>query len=69
MMDNLSFTPLEETVSFYTRNDFAIINRFLTGNFDELWKDALVAYGDNRGILDEYEKGMRRSTGDYDLKW
>ena len=35
-MENIFFTPLEETISFYTRNDYAIINRFLSGNFDAL---------------------------------
>lgn len=68
-MDNIFFTPLEETISFYTRNDFAIINRFLAGNFDALWKDALIAYEDNRGILEEYEKGIRSADSDYDIKW
>lgn len=68
-MDNILFTPIEESISFYTRNDFAIINHLLVGNLDELWKDALLAYGDNRGILDEYEKGIRRVNGDYDIKW
>lgn len=68
-MGNIFFTPLEETISFYTRNDFAIINRFLTGNFDALWRDALIAYEDNRGILEEYEKGIRNVDSDYDIKW
>ena len=68
-MKNIFFTPLEETISFYTRNDFAIVNRYLTGNFDALWKDALIAYQDNRGILEEYEKGIRSVDGDYDIKW
>ncbi len=68
-MDDIFFTPLEETISFYTRNDFAIINRFLTGNFDALWKDAIIAYEDNRGILEEYEKGIRSVGSDYDIKW
>ena len=68
-MENIFFTPLEETISFYTRNDYAIINRFLTGNFDALWRDALIAYEDNRGILEEYEKGIRNVDSDYDIKW
>ena len=68
-MEELNFTPIEETVSFYTRNDFAIINNLLIGNYDELWKYAELAYNDNRGIIAEYEKGVRRINGDYDVKW
>lgn len=68
-MDNIVFTPLEETVSFYTRNDFAIINHLLVGDMNGLWEDALRAYQDNRGILDEYEKGIRQVGSDYDIKW
>lgn len=68
-MENILFTPIEETISFYTRNDFAIINHLLIGDLDGLWNDALIAYQDNRGILDEYEKGIRHVNGDYDIKW
>ena len=35
-MDNILFTPLEETISFYTRNDFAVINHLLAGNLEAL---------------------------------
>lgn len=69
MNHNLSFTPLEETISFYTRNDFAIINHLLLGNFDDLWRYAMIAYNDNRGIIDEYEQGFRTVNSDYDIKW
>lgn len=68
-MDIISFTPLEETISFYTRNDFAIMNNLLAGNFEDLWKCAQIAYKDNRDILEEYEKGVRSTDGDYDIKW
>lgn len=68
-MKELNFTPIEETVSFYTRNDFAIVNNLLIGNYDELWIYAELAYNDNRGIIAEYEKGVRRINGDYDVKW
>lgn len=68
-MDHILFTPLEETISFYTRNDFAVINHLLAGNFDALWKYAQIAYGDNRAILAEYEKGERSVDSDYDVKW
>ena len=68
-MDTVSFTPLEESVSFYTRNDFAIMNQLLLGDFDGLWKTAMIAYGDNRGIVEEYERGERSIESDYDVKW
>lgn len=68
-MDNILFTPLEETISFYTRNDFAVMNHLLVGNFDALWKYAQIAYEDNRAILAEYKKGERSVDSDYDIKW
>ncbi len=64
-----SFTPLEESISFYTRNDFAIMNSLLVGNYDAVYGWAGVAYGDNQGILDEYASGMRTVSTDYDRKW
>ena len=67
--EGISFTHLEETISFYTRNDFAVINHLLIGNFDCLWKYALLAYDDNRGIVGEYESGIRTIESDYDIKW
>ncbi|MCD7784638.1 MAG: GNAT family N-acetyltransferase [Oscillospiraceae bacterium] len=64
-----SFTPLEESVSFYTRNDFAIMNSLLVGDFDAVYGWAGVAYGDNQGILDEYANDVRTVSTDYDRKW
>ena len=64
-----SFTPLEEAISFYTRNDFAIINHLLTENYDDLWSYAQIAYQDNRSILEEYANGARSINSDYDRKW
>ncbi len=68
-MEKLSFTPLEETISFYTRNDFSIINSLLTNQYEKLFKNAQIAYNDNAGILEEYQKGIRKIKSDYDLKW
>lgn len=68
-MDKTSFTPIEEAISFYTRNDFAIMNHLLVGNFEDIWKEAMLAYGDNRGIIEEYETGVRSVESDYDIKW
>lgn len=64
-----NFSAIEETISFYTRNDFAIINCLLADNMDDLWNSALVAYNDNQGILKEYENGVRKITSAYDKKW
>ncbi|MDE6107418.1 MAG: hypothetical protein K2F83_01925, partial [Oscillospiraceae bacterium] len=58
-MDNLTFSPIEKTVSFYTRNDFAILNSLLLEDYDTLWKWAWIAYQDNQGIINEYEQGKR----------
>lgn len=61
-MEGEKFSAIEETISFYTRNDFAIINCLLTDNIDDLWNSALVAYNDNQGILKEFEEGVRKIT-------
>ena len=68
-MEGEKFSAIEETISFYTRNDFAIINCLLTDNIDDLWDSALVAYNDNQGILKEFEEGVRKITSLYDKKW
>lgn len=68
-MDALSFSPIEKTISFYTRNDFAILNSLLLGDYETLWKWAWIAYRDNQGIIDEYENGVRTINSDYDIKW
>ena len=65
-MEELRFTPIEESVSFYTRNDFTLMNALLVGDEETLWDFAPVAYGDNLGILKEYEAGVRTIEGDYD---
>lgn len=63
------FTPLEETVSFYTRNDFAIMNSLLLCRYERVWENARLAYKDNQGIISEYESGVRTVSGEYDIKW
>lgn len=68
-MGNNYFTPLEETISFYTRNDFAILNNWMIGDEQMLWRYAEIAYRDNQGILDEYESGLRQIKAEYDIKW
>lgn len=68
-MNQTLFTPIEETISFYTRNDFAIMNHLLIGNLYDIWKFALLAYDDNRAIIEEYKSGVRSIDNDYDIKW
>lgn len=68
-MDSAVFSAIEETISFYTRNDFAIMNSLLVGNMEDLWNYARIAYEDNRCIIREYENGERTIDGDYDVKW
>lgn len=68
-MDHLTFSPIEKTISFYTRNDFAILNSLLFGDHDTLWKWAWIAYQDNQAIINEYENGVRKVNSDYDVKW
>lgn len=68
-MDTLTFSPIEKTISFYTRNDFAILNSLLLGDYKTLWKWAWIAYQDNQGIINEYESGVRTVNSDYDIKW
>lgn len=68
-MNSLVFSPVEKTISFYTRNDFAILNHLLIEDYDALWRYALLAYQDNQGIIDEFENGMRSIADEYDVKW
>lgn len=50
---------LEETIFFYTRNDYLIVNNLLCGNMDRLWKVAEIVNNDSKGVLKEYESGER----------
>jgi hypothetical protein len=63
------FTSLEETIYFWTRNDSVIINNLLCGNIDEALKWAEnAAINDNKGILKEYEDGVRINDTELDEK-
>ena len=64
-----TFSEIENAVSFYVRNDFAILNCLLVKDLTTLWEDALVAYKDNRDILEEYANGDRTIESAYDEKW
>jgi hypothetical protein len=50
---------LEEKIFFYTRNDYLIINNLLCGNIDRLWRVAEIVNNDSKGVLKEYEDGIR----------
>lgn len=52
------FIDLEETIFFYSRNDYLIINNFLCGNMDHLWELAEIVNGDSKGMLKEHEDGV-----------
>lgn len=48
---------LEETIFFYTRNDYLIVNNLLCGNMNRLWQVAEIVNNDSRGVLKEYKSG------------
>lgn len=50
---------LEETIFFYTRNDYLIVNNLLCGNLDRLWQVAEIVNNDSKGVLKEHEDGER----------
>jgi hypothetical protein len=50
---------LEETIFFYTRNDYLIINNLLCGNMKHLWEVAEMVNNDSKGMLKEHEDGVR----------
>lgn len=50
---------LEETIFFYTRNDYLIVNNLLCGNMQRLWKVAEIVNNDSRGVLEEHKRGER----------
>ena len=50
---------IEETIFFYTRNDYLIINNLPCGNMDRLWRVAETVNNDSKGVLKEHEDGER----------
>lgn len=50
---------LEETIFFYTRNDYLIVNNLLCGNMNRLWQVAEIVNNDSKGVLKEHEGGER----------
>ena len=50
---------LEETIFFYTRNDYLIVNNLLCGDMNRLWQVAEIVNNDSRGVLKEHKSGER----------
>ena len=50
---------LEETIFFYTRNDYLIINNLLCGNMNRLWEITEIVNNDSKSVLKEHETGKR----------
>jgi len=60
---------LEETIFFYTRNDYLIVNNLLCGNMDRIWQVAEIVNNDSMSVIKEHEDGERvldkKSVGRY----
>ena len=67
--DTKSDTKLEETLFFYTRNDYLIINNLLSGNIDFMWEVANIVMKDNRDVLREHYNGERPPLDDKIIAW
>lgn len=60
---------LEETLYFYTRNDYLLINNLLVGNIDFMWDVANIVIDDNVGVLREHYNGERPPFDDKTIAW
>lgn len=60
---------LEETLYFYTRNDYLLINNLLVGNIDFMWEVANIVINDNVGVLREHYNGERPPFDDKTIAW
>lgn len=58
-MGGRQFMGIEETIFFYSRNDYLIINNLLCGNINHLWEVVELVNGDSKGVLKEHEDGVR----------
>jgi len=67
--DTKTNTALEETLYFYTRNDYLIINNLLNGNMELMWKVANIVIKDNVGVLKEHYNGNRPPFDDKTIAW
>ena len=50
---------LEETIYFYLRSDFLLLNTLLGGKMNNLWKAAEKVNKESKGMLQEFEDGIR----------
>src|SRR3989338_3326453 len=50
---------LEETIFFYTRNDYLIVNNLLCGDMNRLWQVAEIVNNDSKSVLKEHKSGER----------
>lgn len=67
--DTKTNAKLEETLYFYTRNDYLIINNLLNGNMDTLWEVANIVIKDNIDVLREHCNGERPPFDDRTIGW
>ena len=49
---------LEESIFFYTRNDYLLINNLLCNNISELRRFADIVNTDSKGMLKEHSDGI-----------
>jgi hypothetical protein len=66
-MTDTQITP-EESVFFYTRNNYMIINSLLSGNMDNFRKFSEMINEDIKGILSEVDSGQRSMDKRY-IEW
>jgi hypothetical protein len=52
-------TSLEDTIFFYTRNDYLIVNNLLCGKMKHLWQVSEMVNNDSKGVLQEHKDGER----------
>ena len=50
---------LEETIYFWLRSDFLILNSLLCGKMNHLWKVAEMVNNESKAMLKEFEEGIR----------
>ena len=50
---------LDETIYFYLRSDFLLLNTFLGGKMNNLWESAEKVNKESKGMLKEFEDGIR----------
>jgi hypothetical protein len=59
---------LDESIFFYTRNNYMIINSLLSGNTDKCWAFAEMVNADCKAVLAEHKSGERSLDKRY-IEW